>query len=80
MNIKYLTSDVVLRLERMLETKHTSLQSITGCPKKLIHSVYSSRSTKINLVRVFTPKEIFLVVCVCVCVWGGGGGGGGGVN
>ena len=38
-NMKYLPSDVVLRLERMLETLHTcntSLQRITGCHKKLI--------------------------------------------
>ena len=40
MNTKHLASDVVLMLEKMLETKHTcntSLEIITGCPKKLIH-------------------------------------------
>ena len=38
-NMKYLPSDVVIRLERMLETMHTcntSLQRITGRPEKLI--------------------------------------------
>ena len=30
MNTKYLASDIL----RLLETKHTMLQSITGCPKK----------------------------------------------